>query len=107
MWYVDLLLGNDSETKNETTSVARQQILDKQQLNYNRGMAFSTPSVPRCFKQDNWSIESVTGIPRPVRTSAEDIFRICYQETTIEDIEDFMFAAITVIFRRCKRVRLL
>jgi hypothetical protein len=30
-----------------------------------------------------------------------------YQETTVEDIEVFMFAAVTVIFRVCKLVRLL
>jgi hypothetical protein len=34
---------------------------------------------------------------------------IRYQETASEDIlvEDFMCAAVTVIFRMCKRVRLL
>jgi hypothetical protein len=44
---------------------------------------------------------------QPIRTLAEDIVRICYQETTIEDIEDFMCAAVTVIFRVCKPMRLL
>jgi hypothetical protein len=38
---------------------------------------------------------------------AEDIVRIPYQETTNEDIEDFMFAAVTVIFSVRKPVRLL
>jgi hypothetical protein len=33
--------------------------------------------------------------------------RIRYQETTSEDIEDFMSAAVTVIYRVCKPVRLL
>jgi hypothetical protein len=37
---------------------------------------------------------------------SEDIVRIGYQETTSEDIEDFMCAAVTVIFRVCKPVRL-
>jgi hypothetical protein len=46
-------------------------------------------------------------IRQPIRTLAENLVRIRYQETTSEDIEEFMFAAITVIFRRCKRVRLL
>jgi hypothetical protein len=32
---------------------------------------------------------------------------IRYQETTSEDIEDFMCAAVTVIVRVCKPVRLL
>jgi hypothetical protein len=32
----------------------------------------------------------------PVRTLAGDIVRIRYQETTSEDIEDFMYAAVTV-----------
>jgi hypothetical protein len=41
-------------------------------------------------------------IRQPVRTSAEDIVRIRYKETTSEDVEDFMYAAITVIFGVCK-----
>jgi hypothetical protein len=35
-----------------------------------------------------------------------DIVRIRYQETTSEGTEDFMCAAVTVIFRVCKTVRL-
>jgi hypothetical protein len=54
----DPLLGNDSETNNETTLVAKQQILNKQKLN-NRGTVFSVRPAPRCYKQDNWSNESV------------------------------------------------
>jgi transcription initiation factor TFIIIB Brf1 subunit/transcription initiation factor TFIIB len=46
-------------------------------------------------------------IRQPIRTLAENIVRIRYQETTNKDIEDFMCAAITVIFRRCKPMRLL
>jgi hypothetical protein len=47
-------------------------------------------------------------IRQPVRMLAEDIFRIRYQETISEDIEeDFMCAAVTVIFRVDKEVRLL
>jgi hypothetical protein len=39
MWRIDLFLGNDGKT-NTTTAVAWQQILNKQQLNYNnRGLA--------------------------------------------------------------------
>jgi hypothetical protein len=33
--YIDLFLGNSRETGNSTTAVFRQQILKKQQLNYN------------------------------------------------------------------------
>jgi hypothetical protein len=44
---------------------------------------------------------------QPVRTSAEDIVVIRYQETTSEDKEDFVCAAVTVIFRVCKPLRLL
>jgi hypothetical protein len=36
-------------------------------------------------------------IRQPVRTLAEDIVRILYQETTSEHTEDFMCAAVTVI----------
>jgi hypothetical protein len=46
-------------------------------------------------------------IRQPVRTLAKDIVGICYQETTSEDIEDFICAAVTVICRVCKPVSLL
>jgi hypothetical protein len=46
-------------------------------------------------------------IRQPVRTLAEDIVRIRYQETTSEGIEDFICAAIRVIFGVCKPVMLL
>jgi hypothetical protein len=35
-----------------------------------------------------------------------DTVKTCYQEMTSEDIEDFMCAAVTVIFRVCKPLRL-
>jgi hypothetical protein len=41
-------------------------------------------------------------IHQPVRTLAEDIVKIRYQETTSEDTEDFICAAVTVIFRVCE-----
>jgi hypothetical protein len=44
---------------------------------------------------------------QPVRTLAEKIVRICYQETTSEDLENFMCAEVTVIFRVCKPLGLL
>jgi hypothetical protein len=37
---------------------------------------------------------------------SEDIVRVGYQETTSEDTEDFMCAAVTVIFRVSTPVRL-
>jgi hypothetical protein len=46
-------------------------------------------------------------IHQPVRTLAKNIVRNHYQEMTSEDIEDFMCAAVTVIFGVCKPVRLL
>jgi hypothetical protein len=46
-------------------------------------------------------------IRHSVRTLAEDIVGIRYQERTSEYIEDFMCGAVTVIFRVCKPVRLL
>jgi hypothetical protein len=42
-----------------------------------------------------------------VRMQAEDIVKIRYQETTNEVVEDFMCAAVTVIYIVCKPVRLL
>jgi hypothetical protein len=46
-------------------------------------------------------------IRQPVRTLVEDNVQVYYQEMIGEDIEDFMCAAITMIFRACKPVRLL
>jgi hypothetical protein len=42
-------------------------------------------------------------IRQPVRTLAENIVRIRYQETNSEKIEDFMCAAVTVIFTVCNK----
>jgi hypothetical protein len=46
-------------------------------------------------------------IRQQVSTLAEDIVRIRYQETTIEDTEDLMCAAVIVIYRVYKQVKLL
>jgi hypothetical protein len=48
-------------------------------------------------------------ILQPVRTLAENIVGISYQATISEDIlvVYFMCVTVTVIFRVCKRVRLL
>jgi hypothetical protein len=59
----------------------------KQQLNSNRGNVFSVRSVPRCYKQDNWSNELVVGqspAGKNVSTKAEDIVQVCHQATTGE-----------------------
>jgi hypothetical protein len=45
-------------------------------------------------------------IRQSVRTAAEDIVRISYQEMTSEDIKGFMCAAVAGIFGVCKPVRL-
>jgi hypothetical protein len=42
-----------------------------------------------------------------VKTQAEDTVKIHYPEMTSEGIEDFMCAAVAVIFSKCKPVRLL
>jgi hypothetical protein len=55
----DPLLGSDRDTDNETTSAARQQILNKQQLNYNRRTVSSTRPIRRYYNEDSWSSESV------------------------------------------------
>jgi hypothetical protein len=46
-------------------------------------------------------------IRQPVKTLAENIVRIRYKETTSEDMEEFMCAAIAVVFGVCKPMRLL
>jgi hypothetical protein len=91
--------------------------------------------MPRCYKQDRlgaavssvseektwrlvWdgrqpgsetagAMSQLWDIRQLVRTLTEDIFMICYQETTSDDIKDFMCAAVTMIFRVCKLVKLL
>jgi hypothetical protein len=50
------------------------------------------------------TMSQLLDIRQLVRTLA-DIVKICYQETTSEDIKDFMCAAVTVIFGVCKPVR--
>jgi hypothetical protein len=50
-------VGNGREADNGTTSVARQQILDKRQLNgnnytNNRGKGFFCAVLPRCYNRD-------------------------------------------------------
>jgi hypothetical protein len=42
--------------------------------------------------------KQLSDICQPTRTLAEDIVRIHYQETTSEDIEDFMCAAVALNF---------
>jgi hypothetical protein len=43
-------------------------------------------------------LSQLWGVRQPVRTLAEDIVWIRYQETTGEDIEECICAAVTVIF---------
>jgi hypothetical protein len=57
MWRIDPFLGNDRETNNKTTAVARQHILNKQQFNYNnRGTVgngvFYSISTMGLYKED-------------------------------------------------------
>jgi hypothetical protein len=53
------------------------------------------------------AMSQLCDIRQPVRILAEDNVRVRYQETTSEDIEDFMSSAVTVIFKVSKPVRLL
>jgi hypothetical protein len=79
--YVDSLLGGDW-----TVTIARQWPAKN-----NRGMVFSIRSMPKCFKQDNWSSELVVGqLPasKNVTMEAEDTVEIHHQATTGEDIVD-------------------
>jgi hypothetical protein len=46
-------------------------------------------------------------ICQPVRTLAENMVRIRCQETTSEDMGDFMCATAAVVFGGCKTMRLL
>jgi hypothetical protein len=59
------------------------------------------------WELESWKNEPVMDIRQPVRTSVEHTVRIRYQETTNEDIDEFMCAAVTIIFKVCKPVRLI
>jgi hypothetical protein len=57
---IDPFLGNDRETKNKTTAVARQQILNKQQFNYiNKRTVgsgvFCGPRRDSCYATGRWT----------------------------------------------------
>jgi hypothetical protein len=57
----------------------------------NRGMVFSVLSMPKCYKQDSWSNESIVGqspAGKNVSTEAEDIVGIRHQAATGEDTAD-------------------
>jgi hypothetical protein len=72
------------------------------------GAVFSVQSVPRCYKRDKLgaAISQLWDIRQPVRSLAQDIVRIRYQETTSEAWEDFMCAVVTAIFGVYNSVRL-
>jgi hypothetical protein len=60
LWLVDPLPGNDRERSYYRTAVTKQRLLKQVTIGCNiRGSAvFSTRSVPRCYKQDKWSVIS-------------------------------------------------
>jgi hypothetical protein len=55
----------------------------------------------------DWAgMSQLEDIHQPVRTFAEDIVKIHYQDTTNEDMEDYVCVAVTMIFRVSKSVAL-
>jgi ferredoxin-like protein FixX len=60
LWHVDPLLGNDSETNNETKAVAMQQIINKQQLNYNEERCFMCGPCRDVISETGWVLQSVS-----------------------------------------------
>jgi hypothetical protein len=100
LWHVDPLLGGDREIGNTTEAVARQRHAN------NRTTVCSARSVPRYYKQDNWSDELVVGQSpayKNVSTEAENIVRIRHQAMTDEettDLEDLVRAVVN--FRVCE-----
>jgi hypothetical protein len=62
----------------------------KQQLNNNRGSVY-VRSLPRCYKQDNWSNDLVAGqspAGKNVSWEAEDIVEVRHQSTNVENTSD-------------------
>jgi hypothetical protein len=55
----------------------------------------------------SWSNQSVVGYSPAGKDVSRRHVRIRYKETTSEDTEDFTCAAVTVIFRMCKPMRLI
>jgi hypothetical protein len=79
----------------------------QQQLNYNNEPCFLRGPCPGSINETGLEFRQLWDICQPVRVLVKAIVKIHYQETTSEDIEDFMCAAVTVIFRVCKPMRLL
>jgi hypothetical protein len=80
----------------------------RQRLNYyNENRCFLRGPCQGVINGTNLEFSQLWDIRQQVRTLAEDSARIRYQETTSEDIEDFICAAVTAIVRACKPVRLL
>jgi hypothetical protein len=66
-----------------------------------------TDRQSQCNFDFDFDFSQLWDIRQPMKTLTEDIVKIRYQVTTGEDIEGWMCAAVTVIFRMCKPVRLL
>jgi hypothetical protein len=102
LWHADPLLDSVCEIGDCTATVTKQRPANnrrmafsersaKQQMYSNRGTMLSVLSVPRCYKQDNWSNELAVGqspASKHVSTEAEDIVGVRHQTTTVEDITD-------------------
>jgi hypothetical protein len=83
-------------------------IYPRQRLNYkNEKRCFLRRPCQGGINVTSLEFSQLWDIRQPVRTLAEDNVRIRYQETTSENIEDFICAAVTVIFRVFKPVRLI
>jgi hypothetical protein len=111
LWHVDLLLGGNHETGDCTVAAPRQRPANnrgmlfsarsiKQQLNSKTATVFFVQSMQRCYKQNNWSNESVAGqspAGKNMSMEAEDIVGIRHQATTGEGTanrEDLVHAVV-------------
>jgi hypothetical protein len=84
-------------------------MFQRQRLNYNNNenRYFLRGLYQGVIIGTNLELSHLWDIRQQVRTLGENIVRIRYQETTSEDIEDIICAAVTAIVRACKPVRLL
>jgi hypothetical protein len=94
----DPLLGNDGETNNETTPVVRQQFLDKQQLNNNEERCFLRGPCQCVINGTCLELSQLWNTRQPLRTLAEYIVRISYQETTSEDRTFYMCCSYSDLY---------
>jgi hypothetical protein len=67
----------------------------RKRLNYHNDRCFLRSPWQEVINGTSLEFSQLWGIRQPVRTLAEGIVKVRYQETISEDIEDFIYAAVS------------